>query len=552
MENRFLGLIENSIKNNWDKPVFSDYGGDAFLYKDMAREILKLHILFRQAGITKGDKIAIIGRNSARWGIGFFAILSFGAVAVPLLHDFTPDNVHHLVNHSDAKLLLASQHNLNALDMEKMNAINISVMIDTLSVIEAPDNIKNAFKRINDIFAQTYPHFSEQDVKFHIETPDELALINYTSGTTGFSKGVMIPYRSLWSNTQYAYEQLTFIKRGDSLVSVLPMAHMYGLAFEILNSVNKGCHVHFLPRVPSPNLVVKAFNKIRPTLVIAVPLVIEKIVRNKIFPVLKKQPLKTLYALPGCRRMIKNKILKQLNAAFGGNFFEVVIGGASINSETETFLRSIKFKYTVGYGMTECGPLIAYKQWDGFRKGSVGKIVDRMDVRIDAPNAEGVGEIIVKGMNVMLGYYKNEKATTEAFNDDGWLRTGDLGCIDSDGFLFIKGRNKTMFLSSNGQNIYPEEIESILNNMPYVSESLIVARAEKDDGKISLIALIYPLAEQVKNEEISKENLHTIMKENLIALNRRIPYYCFVSGFEIRDKDFEKTPKQSIKRFLYE
>jgi long-chain acyl-CoA synthetase len=362
----------------------------------------------------------------------------------------------------------------------------------------------------------------------------------------------MIPYRSLWSNTQYAYDRLLFIKEGDDLVSVLPMAHMYGLAFEILNSVNKGCHVHFLPRVPSPNLVVQAFNKIRPTLVIAVPLVIEKIVRNKVFPVLQKPSIKILYNLPGTKQLIKKKILKQLNSAFGNNFFEVVMGGAGINSDIESFLRSIKFKYTAGYGMTECGPLIAYEQWDTFKQGSVGKVVDRMEVKIDSPDKEGIGEILTKGINTMLGYYKNEEATKEAFTADGWLHTGDLGIIDKDGFLFIKGRNKTMLLSSNGQNIYPEEIESILNNMPYVGESLVVSRTENESGKQFLTALIYPAMEQIKNEGITNENLQTIMKENIKSLNRKIPYYSFVSGFEIQKKEFSKTPKQSIRRFLYQ
>ncbi|MDR0835846.1 MAG: AMP-binding protein [Tannerella sp.] len=551
MENRFLGLIENSIKKNWEKPVFSDYESDTFLYKDMAREIAKLHILFREAGIQKGDKIAIIGRNSARWGIGFFAILSYGAVGVPLLHDFTTENVHHLVNHSEAKLLLASQQNWNLLNPAEIPNISVSMLIDTLSVIEAPENVKNTFTKINEIFERTYPDFSNEDVKFHIEAPEELAIINYTSGTTGFSKGVMLPYRSLWSNTQYAYDQLLFIKEGDDLVSVLPMAHMYGLAFEILNSVNKGCHVHFLPRVPSPNLVVQAFNKIRPTLVIAVPLVIEKIIRNKVFPLLKKPLIKILYNLPGTKQLIKKKILKQLNVAFGNNFFEVVMGGAGVNNEIEIFLRSIKFKYTVGYGMTECGPLIAYEQWDTFKQASVGKIVDRMEVKINAPNEEGIGEILTKGMNTMLGYYKNEEATREAFTEDGWLYTGDLGLIDKDGFLFIKGRNKTMLLGSNGQNIYPEEIESILNNMPYIGESLIVSRTEKESGKHFLWALIYPAMEQIRNEKITEEHLQTIMKENIKALNKKIPYYSFVSGFEIRKEEFSKTPKQSIRRFLY-
>jgi long-chain acyl-CoA synthetase len=448
-------------------------------------------------------------------------------------------------------LLLVSQQNWNLLNPEEMPGISVSLLIDTLSIIEAPENVKNTFKRINEVFAQTYPDFSRKDVKFYVEDSEELAIIAYTSGTTGFSKGVMLPYRSLWSNTQYAYDRLLFINEGDDLVSVLPMAHMYGLAFEILNSVNKGCHVHFLPRIPSPNLVIQAFNKIRPKLIIVVPLVIEKIIRNRIFPILQKPIIRILYHLPFTKQLIKKKITKQLNRAFGNNFFEIVMGGAGINSEIETFLRSIKFKYTVGYGMTECGPLIAYEQWDNFKQGSVGKITDRMSVKIDSCDEEGVGEILTKGMNTMLGYYKNPEATKGSFTNDGWMHTGDLGIIDKDGFLFIKGRNKTMLLSSNGQNIYPEEIESILNNMPYVSESLIISRMEAS-GKSSLITLIYPIMEQVKNEAISKETLNFIMQENINALNKKIPPYSYVSGFEIHEEEFVKTPKQSIQRFLYQ
>ncbi|HCC52210.1 MAG TPA: long-chain fatty acid--CoA ligase, partial [Porphyromonadaceae bacterium] len=386
----------------------------------------------------------------------------------------------------------------------------------------------------------------------HKEQPDELAIINYTSGTMSFSKGVMLPYRSLWSNTQYAYDRLPFIKNGDNFVSMLPMAHMYGLAFEVLNGVNKGCHIHFLPRIPSPNIVIDSFNKIRPTLIISVPIIIEKIVRNRVFPILEKPFIKLFYNLPGTKQLIKKKIRKQLNAAFGNDFAEIVIGGAAINQEVETFLRSIGFRYTVGYGMTECGPLVAYEQWDTFKQGSVGRIVDRMEVKIDAPDKSEVGEILVRGMNTMLGYYKNPDATKESFTDDGWMHTGDLGIIDHDGFLFIRGRSKTMLLGSNGQNIYPEEIESILNNMPYINESLIVSREEKETHKHMLVALIYPAWEQAQKEGHTTEKLQKIMTENIAKLNERIPYYSKVSHFQLHEKEFEKTPKQSIRRFLYQ
>jgi long-chain acyl-CoA synthetase len=552
MEKRFLALIEKSIKTHWNMPVFSDYEGDTFFYRDMAKEIEKLHILFREADIRKGDKIAIVGRNSARWGIGFFAILTYGAVAVPLLHDFTPENIHNLVNHSEAKALLAAQHNRKSLHPEMMPGVNTFVLLEDLSVTNCPEAVMKAYKNLETLFQQKYPAFSPDDVHYHEEEPDELTIINYTSGTTGFSKGVMLPYRSLWSNTQYAFDKLPFIKDGDNFVCMLPMAHMYGLAFEVLNGVNKGCHIHFLPRIPSPNIVVESFKNIRPTLIIAVPIIIEKIIRSRIFPVLEKPLIKLLYKIPVTKTLIKKKISKQLNAAFGNDFEEIVIGGAAINKEVETFLQSIGFRYTVGYGMTECGPLIAYEQWDTFKQGSVGRIVDRINVLIDSPNNSKAGEILVRGMNTMLGYYKNPEATTEAFTDDGWMHTGDLGIIDDDGFLFIRGRSKTMLLGSNGQNIYPEEIESVLNNMPYVSESLIVSQEEKDTHKQILVALVYPAWEQAKKYGLTKETLRNIIYQNIAMLNRQIPYYSKISRVELREHEFEKTPKQSIRRFIYQ
>ncbi|MDR1222555.1 MAG: AMP-binding protein [Tannerella sp.] len=552
MEKHFLALIEESIKNHWNMPVFSDYDGATFLYRDMAKEIEKLHLLFSEAGIQEGDKIAIIGKNSARWGISFFAILSYGAVAVPLLHDFTPDNVHHLVNHSESKLLFAAQYNRKSLDPDKMPEIGTLISLEDLSVISAPDRVKKAYTSLETAFLQKYPGFGPESIAYHEEEPDELAIINYTSGTTGFSKGVMLPYRSLLNNTQYAYDKLPFIKDGDHFVSMLPMAHMYGLAFETLNGVNKGCHIHFLPRIPSPNIVINSFHKIRPALIIAVPIIIEKIVRGRVFPILEKMPVKLLYRLPGTKQLIRKKIRKQLCAAFGDDFTEIIIGGAAINPEVETFLKSIGFRYTVGYGMTECGPLVAYEQWDTFKQGSVGRIIDRMEVKIDAPGKGEVGEILVRGMNTMLGYYRNPEATRESFTDDGWMHTGDLGIIDDDGFLFIRGRNKTMLLGSNGQNIYPEEIESVLNNMPYVNESLIVSREEKETHKQTLVALIYPAWEQAQKDGHTEEDLQKIMTGNITALNRHTPYYSKVSDFQLRTHEFEKTPKQNIRRFLYQ
>ena len=552
MEKRFLGLIESSIKKYWDTPVFSDYEGDTFLYKDMALNIEKLHILFREAGIQKGDKIAIIGRNSARWGISLFAILSYGAVAVPILHDFTPESVHHLVNHSESKILLAAQHNWNSLTPGSMPNVQLFMLIETLSVIQGPDNVKEAFDNMDTLFREAYPDFTPDCLSYHIEEPEELAIINYTSGTTGYSKGVMIPYRSLWSNTQYAFDNIPFIKAGDNFVSLLPMAHMYGLAFEILNGVNKGCCINFLPRIPSPNIIVQSFKKIRPTLIIVVPLILEKIVRNRVFPMLEKPVIKILYSIPGIKQIIKKKIRKQLNEAFGNNFIELIIGGAAINKEVETFLKSIKFQYTIGYGMTECGPIIAYAQWDNFKQGSVGRLVDRMEIKIDAMEKGEVGEILVRGTNVMLGYYKNPEATKEAFTDDGWMHTGDLGVIGDDGSIYIRGRSKTMLLSSNGQNIYPEEIENMLNNMDYIKESLVVSREDKVTNKYQFVALVLPDMEQVKKEKLTAEELQEKMNKNLTVLNSKIPYYSKISEIRIREQEFKKTPKQSIQRYLYQ
>jgi len=553
MENRFLDLIEKTVKEHWDTPVFSDYEGDTFLYKDMAKEIEKLHMLFRESGIQKGDKIAIIGRNSARWGIGFFAVLAYGAVIVPLLHDFTAENVQNLVNHSGAKILLVAQHNRNSLDLKQMPGILTYISLEDYAIIEGPDNVKEARKNIEDLFNRKYPEFTPAHVKFYVEDPEELAVINYTSGTTGYSKGVMLPFRSLWSNTQFAYDKLPFIHAGDNMVCMLPMAHTYGLAFEILNGVNKGCHIHFLPRIPSPNIIIQTFNKICPTLIIAVPIIIEKIVFGRVFPVLEKPMMKALYPIPGFKQLIHRKILKQLNSAFGNNFAEIVLGGAALDKKVEAFLKKIGFRYTVGYGMTECGPLIAYEQWDTFKQASVGRIVDRMEAKIDSSDPQNeIGEILVRGANAMLGYYKNPEATKEAYTDDGWMHTGDLGVIDKDGFLFIRGRSKTMLLSSSGQNIYPEEIESELNKLPYVSESLVISREDEVSHKYMLIGLVYPNWEQVKQEGITEEGLQKIMNENLAKLNKLTPFYCKVSEIRLREHPFEKTPKLSIRRFLYQ
>jgi long-chain acyl-CoA synthetase len=541
MEKRFLELIERSIKAYWEQPALSDYNGAAFYYRDMAREMAGLHLLFEQAGIRKGDKIALIGRNSSRWVIDFFGILSFGAVAVPVLHDFNPESVHHIVNHSGARILFAARQHWEHLDAKAMPDVALFVCVDNGEFLHC------RIPGLTPVHRSEPVSCTRGELRFHRETPDELAVLNYTSGTTGFSKGVMIPYRSLWSNTQYAADVLPFVHSGDTFVSMLPMAHMYGLAFEILNGINKGCHIHFLPRVPNPKSVMESLAKVRPVLIIAVPLIIEKIVRNHVFPLLRRPVIRTLYRVPGLKQLIGKIIRRRLNAAFGGRFVEIVIGGAAINKEIEAFLKSIRFHYTVGYGMTECGPLVAYEQWDTYRQGSVGRIVDRMEMKIDSPDPQReAGEILVRGMNNMLGYYKNPEATAGMFLPDGWMRTGDLGTIDRDGFLYIRGRSKALILSSNGQNIYPEEIESLLNGLPYVAESLVATRKDK------LVALIFPDREQAGKNNLSPADLQAVMHDNLNRLNRQLPVYSKVAAVELRDAPFEKTPKQSIKRYLYQ
>lgn len=549
MEKRFLGLIENSMRKHWDLPAFSDYNGQTFHYKEVARRIEKFHIILQAAGIQKGDKVALVGRNSSNWAICFFGILAYGAVAVPILHDFKPDNIHHIVNHSEAKAVLAAASNWESMSEEKMPDVRLFMLLDNLSIIRCKEKeALTARERINEYFERKYPRpFTADDIHYHREQPDELAVLNYTSGTTSFSKGVMIPYRSLWSNTLFAADHLSFIHPGDNIVCMLPMAHMYGLAFEVLNSVNKGCHVHFLTRTPSPKIVSEAFATVKPKLILAVPLIIEKIVRGKIFPELERPIMKWLLRVPYINKMILEKVSDKLAAAFGGNFEEIVIGGAAINREVEQFLHSIHFRYTVGYGMTECGPLISYAQWDEFTPGSVGRVVDRMEIRVDSEDpANQVGEILTRGDNVMLGYYKNPEATESVMAADGWMRTGDLGTISPDGSLFIRGRKKTMILGPNGQNIYPEEIEEKLNNMPYVIESLVISQEEK------LVALIYPDWEQMSQAHISRTEIDRLMQDNIDRLNEEIPRYCRISLFKLYREEFEKTPKRSIKRYLYQ
>lgn len=549
MENtdRFLGLIENSIQTNWEKPAFSDYNGSTLLFKDFAQKMAELHIIFETINVQKGDKIALCGRNCTNWAVTFFAAMSYGAVVTTILHDFDGESIHNIVNHCDAKVFFVGEHVWDKVDPLKIPNVETIISIEDYTILKSrSQKLSQVCDNLNLVFKSKYPQeFSATDLKFHKEAPEELALINYTSGTTSKPKGVMIPYRSLWSNTKFAIESITFVKPGDGIVSMLPMAHMYGLAFEILLSVAKGCHVHFLTRLPSPQIIMNAFEKVKPSLIIAVPLIIEKIIISKVFTELNKQPTKTLIKIPIIKEKIFSKVKDKLISVFGGQVVEIVVGGAALDSEVGKFLSRIKFPYTVGYGMTECGPLISYDFWDTYRATSCGKPVDRMEVKIDSPDPQNItGEIIVRGTNTMLGYYKNPEATEEVLGADGWLRTGDLGVMDEKQYIYIKGRCKTMILGPSGQNIYPEEIEQLLNNTLFVAESLIVER----EGKLH--ALIFPDQDTIQASN-SKESVESLLKIEIANLNKRLPKYSQITDYTIQKIEFEKTPKRSIKRFLY-
>ena len=549
MENRFLGLIENSIKEHWDLPAFSDYNGHTFHYKDVARRIEKFHIILEHAGIKKGDKVALVGRNSSNWAICFFGILAYGAVAVPILHEFKPDNIHHIVNHSEAKAVLAASSNWENMNERMMPDVKLFMMLDNFSIIHSKSKeVRVVRDRINEYFGKKYPRsFTSNDVRYHVEKPEELAVLNYTSGTTSFSKGVMIPYRSLWSNTQFAYDNLPFIHPGDNIVCMLPMAHMYGLAFEFLYEFSVGCHIYYLTRMPSPKIIFQAFADIKPNLIVAVPLIIEKIIKKSVLPKLETPTMKLLLKVPIINDKIKATVREEMIKAFGGNFKADIVGGAAFNQEVEQFLKMIDFPYTVGYGMTECGPIICYEDWRRFKPGSCGKAVPRMDVKVLSSDPENiVGEIVCKGPNVMLGYYKNEEATQEVIDKDGWLHTGDLALMDAEGNVTIKGRSKNLLLSASGQNIYPEEIEDKLNNLPYVAESIIVQQNEK------LVGLVYPDFDDAFAHGLKNEDIEQIMEENRVALNDTLPAYSQISKMKIYPEEFEKTPKKSIKRYLYQ
>ena len=538
--------IENSLKTHWDLPALSDYNGSTNHYKDVARDIAKIHIMFEESGLNKGDKVAICGKNSANWGIAFLATTTYGAVAVPILSDFKPDNIHNIVNHSDSRIFFASASTWENMNCELMPNVETFMLLNDFTIIKSKQvHLYGVRERLNEYFGKKYPKdFGPENISFFVENPEELALINYTSGTTGFSKGVMLPYRCLYNNMVFACDVLSELKAGDTVVSMLPTAHMYGFSFEFLYEIIRGCHIQFLTKTPTPKVILQAFAELKPRLIVTVPLILEKIYKKTIIPKLSKPIVKTLLHVPVVDKKIRSKINKELTKVFGDNFIEVIIGGAAFNPEIEAFFKKIGFRYTVGYGMTECGPIITYDGWKNNKLYSCGKATVNMEIRIDSPNPQNiVGEVHTKGPNVMLGYFKNEDATREHFTADGWMKTGDLGVIDKDGYLFLKGRNKSLILGPSGQNIYPEEIESKINTSSYVMESIVV----EQNGKI--VALVYPDYELLKEEHKDTEGT---MNELLTLVNAELPVYSHIAKIKIHPEEFEKTPKRSIKRFMYQ
>ena len=542
-------IFENSFRKNWDRPAISNYHGETLHFKDVARRVEKLHIMFEECGLQKGDKVAICSRNQANWAVTFLAILTHGAVPVPLLHEFKSANIHHLVNHSEAKILFVDEVIWEGLSETEMPDLHAIIQVNNFRILYARDeSIVEAKAHLNELFGRRYPEaFTPDCINYYEDTADELAVINYTSGTSGFSKGVMIPYRAIFSNMEFAKQVLPQLNNTSRVVSMLPCAHMYGLMFEVLYELSAGCHVHFLSRLPSPKIIMQALAEVKPNIVIAVPLVIEKIYKSKVKPVLEKEGIKFLMKVPGLNQVVLNKVRNELINAFGGEFIEVIIGGAAFNKEVEAFFKRMNFPFTVGYGMTECAPIITYDDWKVEKLYSCGKAAPNMEVRIESKDPANIpGEIQVKGANVFLGYFKNEEATAEVFTEDGWFRTGDMGILDADGSLFIKGRTKCMILGPSGQNIYPEEVETVINSQPYVVDSLVV----EDNG--GLTALIYPDFQQGEKDGMSQEAFVKYMEGTLGELNQELPNYAKLKKIEVMSEDFERTPKKSIKRYLYQ
>lgn len=543
----FNQYIKNAIVENWDSDALTDYQGATLQFHDVARKIEKIHIVFETCDIKQGDKIAICGRNSAHWAVTFLATLTYGAVVVPILHEFNAEQIHNIVNHSEARLLFVGDVAVKQINPEEMPQLEGIINLPDFSLhTSRSEQLTYAREHLNMMFGSKFPKaFRKEHVNFYNNDEEELALINYTSGTTGFSKGVMLPYRALQGNLEFCLKHLgAHIKPGSSMLSILPMAHMYGMAVEFIFSFISGCHLFFLNRLPSTTLIAQAFADIRPALVVSVPLVVEKIIRKKVFPVIQSNRMRLMLAMPLVSKKVKAKICEQVAEAFGGNAYELIVGGAALSKEVEQFLFDIGFPLTVGYGTTECAPLISYSDYHDFVPGSCGTVLDDMEVRILSSNPEEVpGEIVTRGRNLMLGYFKNEEATRQAIDADGWYHTGDLATMSPDGHIFIRGRIKNMLLSANGQNIYPEEIEDKLNSMTMVNESLVIQKGDK------LIALVHPDSDEIM--QFSREELESVMEQNLLQLNQMLPAYSRIAAIELRDEEFEKTPKKSIKRYLY-
>ena len=539
--------LENSFRLHWEREALSNYQGATLCYKDVARRIEHLHINFRECGLQRGDKVALCARNQVNWAVSFLAVLTYGAVPVPILHEFKPGNIHYLVNHSEAKVLFVDEVIWEGLSESEMPGLYVIVQMNTLKYLYARDeHFKDVRKNLPDTFASEFPEgFAPEDMDYYEDKPDELALINYTSGTSGFSKGVMIPYRSLITNINFALFAEPQMNSGSDVVAMLPSAHMYGMMFELFYEMIIGAHVHFLTRVPSPKVILNACADVKPDIIISVPLVIEKVYKSQLKPALDRNRI--YLSLPVVDRMVMNKIRNRLMEAFGGRFEEVILGGAAFNPEVEKALRMLHFPFTVGYGMTECGPIITYEKWSRNKLFSSGKAIPGCEIRIDSPDPENVpGEVQVRGSNVFLGYYKNEEATASAFTPDGWFKTGDMGVIDSEGYLFLRGRLKCMILGPSGQNIYPEELECVINNLNYVVDSLVI----EDNG--SLVALIYPDYHTGEINGMSSTQLEQRLRELLPEVNTQLPNYAQIKRIEFMPEDFERTPKRSIKRYLYQ
>lgn len=548
-EQGFIDYIEQSIIKNWDRNALTDYKGITLQYKDVARKIAKFHIVLESAGIRPGDKIAVCGRNSAHWAVAFLATVTYGAVIVPILHEFKADNIHNIVNHSEAKLLFVGDRAWENLNEEAMPLLmGIVLLTDFTPVVCRNEQLMEAFEHRNVLYGTRFPkNFRPEHISYRKEeSPEELAVINYTSGTTGYSKGVMLPYRSLWSNVAYCHEMLP-VRPGDHIVSMLPLGHVFGMVYDFLYGFSAGAHLYFLTRMPSPKIIAQSFSEIRPRIISCVPLIVEKIIKKDILPRIDNKIGKLLLRMPIVNDKIKADMRKKAMEVFGSNFDEIIIGGAPFNAEVERFLKQIGFPYTIAYGMTECGPIICSSRWETLKLTSCGKATTRMEVKIDSPDPQNVaGEIICKGANLMLGYYKNAEATSQIIDVNGWLHTGDLATMDTEGYVTVRGRSKNMLLTASGQNIYPEEIESKLNNMPYVSESLIVLQNDK------LVALIYPDFDDAFAHGMEQSDIEKVMEDNRNELNLQLPAYCQITKVKIHFEEFEKTAKKSIKRFMYQ